>query len=87
MEAETGKHLRGIRILCTLALLAACISFAFTYVLFKEVSIPLDRLRTTEFNDLQSKVDYMLSARLNGRMEVDLQLAIHNMQELVAIAP
>ena len=82
MEEESRKHFQGIRILVTLALLAAFISFAFTYILFKEVSVPLDRLRNQELNQLQSQVDYLISSRLNGRMEVELQMAIINMKEL-----
>ena len=63
MEDETRKHFRGIRILITLALLAACMSFAFSYVLFKEVNIPLERIRTHELNLLEGKVDYLMSSR------------------------
>jgi len=33
MEADVRRHLRGIRIIVTLSLLAACLSFAFSYVL------------------------------------------------------
>jgi hypothetical protein len=87
MEEETQKHFRGIRILVTLALLAACISFAFSYILFKEVNIPLQRLRTQELNLLEGKVDYvggkvdyMMSSRLNGRLDVELQSALLSMQ-------
>jgi len=86
MEEETRKHFRGIRILVTLALLAACISFAFTYILFKEVSIPLEQIRTADFNiqmrGIQSKVDYLIASRMNGRLEVEFQMAILNMQEV-----
>lgn len=82
MEEETRKHLRGIRILVTLALLAACISFAFSYVLFKEVNIPLERLRTQELNLLEGKVDYLLSSRLDGRLDVELQAALITMRDV-----
>lgn len=82
MEEETRKHLRSIRILVTLALLAACISFAFSYVLFKEVSIPLQRIRTHELNLLEGKVDYLMSSRLDGRLDVELQAALLTMKDL-----
>lgn len=87
MEEESRKHFRGVRVLVTLALLAACLSFAFTYVLFKDVSIPLDRMRTQEIKAIQSKLDYLLSQRLNGRMDVELQTAIMNIQELKNSGP
>ena len=82
MEEETRKHLRGIRILVTLALLAACISFAFTYVLFKEVSIPLNMLRTQEMQQLEKKVDSALVPRIDGKMDVELQMALVNLKEI-----
>jgi hypothetical protein len=82
MEEDTRKHLRGVRIIVTLSLLAACLSFAFSYVLFKDVSVPLERMRSQEVSALQSKVDSMIATRMNGRMDVELQMAIHNMKEL-----
>ena len=84
MEDETRKHFRGIRILITLALLVACMSFAFSYVLFKEVSIPLERIRTHELNLLEGKVDYLMSSGLNGRMDVELQAALLTMRDVAA---
>ena len=87
MEDENRKHFRGIRVLVTLALLAACLSFAFTYILFKDISIPLNRMRTQELKAIQTKVDYLLSMRLNGRMDVELQMALQNMQELKNSGP
>ena len=82
MEEEIRKHFRGVRILVTLALLAACISFAFSYVLFKEVSVPLQRLRTQELNLLEGKVDYLMSSRLDGRLDVELQAALLTMRDI-----
>jgi hypothetical protein len=82
MEEEVRKHLRGVRIIVTLSLLAACLSFAFSYVLFKDVSVPLERMRSQELNALQSQVDYIMTTRMNGRMDVELQMAIHNMKLL-----
>ena len=82
MENEIRKHLRGIRILVTLALLAACISFAFSYILFKEVNIPLERMRTHELNLLEGKVDYLMSSRLDGRLDVELQAALIAMKDV-----
>jgi len=84
MEDEVRKHFRGIRILVTLALLAACISFAFSYVLFKEVSIPLERIRTHELNLLEGKVDYLMSSGLDGRLDVELQAALLTMRDVAA---
>ena len=82
MEEDTRKHLRGIRILVTLALLAACISFAFSYVLFKEVNVPLQRIRTQELNLLEGKVDYLMTSRLDGRLDVELQAALLTMRDI-----
>ncbi len=82
MEDEIRKHLRGVRIIVTLSLLAACLSFAFSYVLFKDVSVPLERMRSQELSALQTKVDYIVATRMNGRMDVELQMAVHNMKEL-----
>ncbi len=82
MEDEIRKHFRGIRILVTLALLAACISFAFSYVLFKEVNIPLERIRTHELNLLEGKIDYLMSSRLDGRLDVELQAALITMRDV-----
>lgn len=84
MEEEVRKHFRGTRILVTLALLAACISFAFSYVLFKEVSIPLERIRTQELNLLEGKVDYLMSSGLDGRLDVELQAALLTMRDVSA---
>jgi len=85
MEEEIRKHFRGVRILVTLALLAAFISFAFTYVLFKEVSVPLERLRTQEYNQLQNKVESFISSRTectNTRMVIELQLAALDLKQI-----
>ena len=87
MEDESLRHFRGVRVLVTLALLAACLSFAFSYILFKDVSIPLNRLRSQEFSALESKVDYILATRLNRRMDVELQTALMSMQELKNSGP
>jgi len=87
MDQEVRKHLRGIRILVTLALLAACLSFAFSYVLFRDVNIPLERMVYQELNALDSKVDTLLSSRLNGRMDLELQMALQSMEELKLSGP
>ena len=84
MEDEVRKHFRGIRILVTLALLAACISFAFSYVLFKEVNIPLQRLQTQELVVLEGKVDHLMTSRLDGRLDVELQAALLTMRDVAA---
>jgi len=84
MEDEVRKHFRGIRILVTLALLVACMSFAFSYVLFKEVSIPLERLRTHELNLLEGKLDYLMSSRMDGHLDVELQSALLTMRDVAS---
>ena len=66
----------------TLALLAACISFAFSYILFKEVNMSLERMRTHELNLLEGKVDYLMSSRLDGRLDVELQAALIAMKDV-----
>ncbi len=82
MDEEVKRHLRGIRILVTLALLIACISLAVTYVLFKEVSVPLERLRTQELANLEAKVNSLVSSQIDGRMDVELQSAILDLKQL-----
>jgi len=83
METDVRKHLRGMRILVTLSLLAACLSFVFSYVLFKDVSVPLERMRTQEIQALQAKVDSLSVSRWDaGRMDLELQTAIHSMKEI-----
>lgn len=82
MEEDIRKHFRGVRILVTLALLAACVSFAFSYVLFKEVNVPLERIRTQELNLLEGKVDYLMSSRLDGHLDVELQAALLTMRDV-----
>jgi len=83
MEEEIRRHFRGLRIIVTLSLLAACLSFAFSYVLFKDVSVPLERMRSQELNALQSKVDALAASGVdNERADVELQMAIQNMKEL-----
>jgi len=84
MEDEARKHFRGIRILITLALLVACMSFVFSYVLFKEVNIPLQRLRTQEINLLEGKIDYLMSSSMEGRLDVELQAALLTMRDVAS---
>ncbi len=84
MEDDIRKHFRGVRILVTLALLTACISFAFSYVLFKEVDIPLERIRTHELNLLEGKIEYLMSSRLDGHLDVELQGALLTMRDVAA---
>ena len=84
-ESIIRKHLRGIHTLVFVALFAAFISFAFTFVLFRELSIPLEYLQEHKFNTLQSKVNNILITRLNGRMDIELQMAIYQMTELERI--
>ena len=62
METEIRKHLRGVRILVTLSLLVACLSFAFSYVLFQEVSVPLQKRQAGELASLRERVDDLVAA-------------------------
>jgi hypothetical protein len=83
MEDEIRKHFRGLRIIVTLSLLAACLSFAFSYVLFKDVSVPLERMRTQELNALEARLDALAVPSVdNERVDVELQMAIQNMKDL-----
>ncbi len=84
MEDEVRKHIRGLRILVTLALLLACISIAFGYVLFNDVNIPLQRMQTHELVLLEGKVDYLMSPGLDGRLDVELQSALLAMRDVAA---
>jgi hypothetical protein len=59
-------------------------SFAFSYVLFKEVSIPLERLRTHELNLLEGKLDYLMSSRMDGHLDVELQSALLTMRDVAS---
>ena len=59
-------------------------SFVFSYVLFKEVSIPLERLRTHELNLLEGKLDYLMSSRMDGHLDVELQSALLTMRDVAS---
>jgi len=83
MEEETQKHLRALRLLVALALLIGCLSFGFSYVLFKDVSIPLDRLRTHQIKDLENKVDELVSSQVYGALVQELQMSLVHMQALI----
>ncbi len=87
MEEETRKSLRGVHILLTIALFAAFISFGFSYVLFRDVNIPLQQIRTQELSALSKRVDgiggkldYLLSSRLNEHVAIELQKSLLNMR-------
>ena len=83
MEEEISKNLKKMKALATIALLAAVISFVFAYVLYRNVSSPLEKIQKEQLANLESKVNFLVSSRLDGRMDVELQLAILNIQELV----
>jgi len=82
MEEIIQKHLRSIRIIVALALFIGLFSVGFSYILFKEVSMPLELLSSQRVNELEKKVDYLISSRLNGRMDIQLQSSLINMQEI-----
>ena len=82
MEEIIQKHLRSIRIIVALALFIALFSVGFSYILFKEVSMPLELLSTQRVDEIEKKVNYLISSRLNGRMDIQLQSSLVNMQEI-----
>ncbi|MEW6442451.1 MAG: hypothetical protein AB1640_16050 [bacterium] len=85
MDPEIGKHLRALRLLVTLALLAAFISFGFSYVLFRDVSVPLERLRNQEYRELRTKVDSLVASReqaMSTRLALELKLALLNLEQI-----
>ena len=90
MEETVQKHLRSIRILLVIALLVSMLSFGFSYVLFKEVSVPLETLRVQQLSSIENKVntnqvkvDYLLSSRLNGRLDIGLQSTLLQLDEVI----
>jgi hypothetical protein len=46
------------------------------------VNIPLQRLRTIELGMLEGKIDYLMSSRLNGRLDIELQAALLTMRDV-----
>ena len=83
MEEEISKNLKKMKTLATIALVAAVISFVFAYVLYRNVSSPLEKIQKEQLVNLESKVNFLVSRQLDGRMDVELQLAILNIKELV----
>jgi hypothetical protein len=83
MEEETVRSLRKMRALAVVAILAAVIALVLSYTMYKKVATPLKRIQTEQLAALESKVDFLVSSRLNGRMDVELQLAILNLKELM----
>lgn len=87
MDDEIRKHLRSIRVLVTLALLAAFLSFAFTYLLFKEVSTPLEALRSQQIANVEGKVEALIASRaasMKKRAMIELQLAVHDLEQIAS---
>ncbi len=87
MDDEIRKHLRSIRILVTLALLAAFLSFAFTYLLFKEVSTPLEAIRSQQIAKIESKIDDLATSRADSmkkRAAIELELAVHDLEQIAS---
>lgn len=87
MDDEIRKHLRSIRMLVTLALLAAFLSFAFTYLLFKEVSTPLEALRSQQIAKVESKVEALIASRaesMKKRAMIELELAVHDLEQIAS---
>ena len=54
------------------------------WILFKEVDIPLERIRTHELNLLEGKVYCLMSSRLDEPLDVDLQAALLAMRDVAA---
>jgi|GEM_PF-1569107 len=87
MDDEIRKHLRSIRILVTLALLAAFLSFAFSYVLFKEVSAPLEALRSQQIAKVENKIEALIAFRaesMKKRAMIELELAVHDLEQIAS---
>ena len=83
MEQEISKNLKRMKALALIALVVAVVSLVFAYVLYRNVSSPLEKIQKEQLANLESKVNFLVSSRLDGRMDVELQLAILNIQELV----
>lgn len=89
MDDEIRKHLRSIRILVTLALLAAFLSFAFTYVLFKEVRTPLEAIRSQQIAKIESKIEGLATSHADAmkkRTAIELELAVHDLEQLASLS-
>jgi len=82
MENEIRRHISALRMLVTIALLCAILSFAFSFVLFKNASVPLDRLQIKRINMLEERVDRLGKAALKGSLDIDLQKAMLNMKKV-----
>ncbi len=82
MEEEVSKHFSRIRFFVTIALLGAFLSFAFSYILFKNVNVPLDQMQIQKINTLEDKVNQLVTAQQKGSLDLQLQMAILNMQKV-----
>ncbi len=83
MEEEIRKHLSALRLLVGLALLISCLSFGFSYVLFKDVSVPLERMRTHQIKDIENKLDNLVFSQIYGSLVQELQTALVHMQAVI----
>lgn len=83
MEEDVKRNLKTMRMIAIVALLVAFIALVASYVMYVKVSAPLKRIQTEEIADLQSKVNFLVSSRLDGRMDVELQFAILNLKDLM----
>ncbi len=86
MEDEIRKHLSALRTLVTIALLSVVLSFAFSYILFKNVTVPLDQLHIKKINAIEEKIDKLSSGPLKGCLDMELQRAMLNMQKVANIS-
>lgn len=87
MDDEIRKHLRSIRILVTLALLAAFLSFAFTYLMFKEVSAPLEAIRSQQIAKVENKVEALIASSAESvkkRAAIELELAVYDLEQIAS---
>ncbi len=82
MEEQALGQVKKMKAIAVVALVAACIALALSYTMYKKVATPLKHIQTEQLAALESKVDFLVESRLNGRMDVELQLAILNIKEL-----
>ncbi len=83
MEEEIRKHLSALRLLVALALLIGCLSFGFSYVLFRDVSLPLERLQTHQIKDIEKKIDNLVTSQIYGSLVQELQTSLIHMQAVI----
>ncbi len=82
MEDEIRKHLSALRMIVAIAMLCAILSFAFSFILFKNVSIPLDQLQIKRINAMEDKLNQLGSAKNMGALAIEAQGAVLSLQKV-----